>query len=85
VWLMRAIGEERYYKMIKEAISRNNMLKILFFEFVAALFWVCTALLLMVLIGFDKIGWGFWFAVGIGAYGMLIFLYYTFFLMKLNK
>jgi hypothetical protein len=85
IWMMRAIGEEHYFEITKNCIIKSGVLKILFFEFMSAFFWILISLFLMLLIEFNYNNNCFWVALSFGAYGILTFIYYSIYLINLKK
>jgi len=85
VWMLRSIGEKRYYDLLKEAVGKNSVLAIIVHELISSLLLGCVALLLMILVGFERENWAFWFAIAILLYAAVLFIYYSLFVMRIGR
>jgi len=82
-WMMKTIGEEKILNTTVECIKANGMLKISFFEFLSSLFWISLFMLLLILNNGNN--YVFWFGISLGAYGVLSFVYYVYYLYSIRK
>ena len=84
IWMLRAIGEEKYLETIVRCVQANGIFRISIFEFFSALFWVLLSAFLLVL-NRENNPYVFWFGISPGLYGVLSFVYYMSYLFGIQK
>lgn len=83
-WIVSAMGETEYSEMLLRLVSKSKLSHALFSILMSSFFIVLTGLVLLFLCP-DKQTWGWWFGVGIMAYGFMIGLYGCLYFRRLFK
>jgi hypothetical protein len=79
-WLVRALGEAEYEKVVLRAARQGSRAEALSFVIAAGAFVVITGLVLMWLTGSNS--WGYWFGLGIAIDGVVLAGYGSLFVLR---
>jgi len=85
IWLVRSMGEKQFSELIDSIARRQKLSPAIAGVVASSLFIILAGLVLLYLSPDPSTDWGYWYAVGIIAYGLAIMLHGSLYYWRLFK